>query len=652
MTLFFADLVREASFAVGAGDLALGGALPGHRRFADAVPPGARFHYCIAGVTQPDEWETGEGQIGSGDTLVRLPLASSSGGAAVAFSAGLKTIALTVAAAWFEDQEAGSVSNDDIAALEASLADKAPLAGASFTGPVSAPSLTLVTSLAVGDGGTGGSSAAEARANLGLQIGTDVAAQDATLAALAGLDAAPGLIEQTGADSFAKRAIGTGAAASLITRGDGDGRYASAAHAHAIADVAGLQAGLDAKAPAASPSLTGTPTAPTPPGGTNDTQLATTAFVRSEVAALVGAAPAALDTLNELAASLGNDPNFAAATTSALAGKQPLDAELSALAALTGAADKLPYFTGPGVAALADFSAYGRSLADDADAAAARATLGLGTIATQSAGAVAITGGSIAGITDLALADGGTGASSAGAARNNLGLAIGSDVQAFHANLTAFGGLGLIADRLPYANGAGSLALATFTAAGRTVAAAAGVTGTGNVAFSASPTFTGTITAAAVAATSLTAQGTTSSARIVVKKTDGTAGQMRVNYIGYQDLAGNEHGFVGFAASGADTLHLWNSLGATQVNAATGYTISLRVNNMEVAAASATGLNLAGTLSVAGTQVAAARRTGWTAPSGTATRAGFATGTASTQQVAEALKALIDDLVAHGLIGS
>ena len=57
MALFFADLVREASWGTGTGDLPLGGALPGHRRFADAVPAGARFYYCVAGVTRPDEWE-------------------------------------------------------------------------------------------------------------------------------------------------------------------------------------------------------------------------------------------------------------------------------------------------------------------------------------------------------------------------------------------------------------------------------------------------------------------------------------------------------------------------------------------------------------------------------------------------------------------
>lgn len=84
-------------------------------------------------------------------------------------------------------------------------------------------------------------------------------------------------------------------------------------------------------APLASPALTGKPTAPTAAQASNDTQLATTAFVKAALAALVASSPEALDTLNELAAALGNDPNFATTMTNALAGKQPLDNTLTAL---------------------------------------------------------------------------------------------------------------------------------------------------------------------------------------------------------------------------------------------------------------------------------------------------------------------------------
>jgi len=169
MSLFFADLVREVSIGTGSGDLALGGALPGHRRFADSVPPGARFHYAVAGVSHAGEWETGEGELGSGGTLLRLPLASSAGGAAVDFSPGLKTVALTVGAAWFASQEEGeAIGIADVEGLAAALDGKAALAGAAFTGALSAPTLTLGSALAIADGGTGASSPAAARTNLGL----------------------------------------------------------------------------------------------------------------------------------------------------------------------------------------------------------------------------------------------------------------------------------------------------------------------------------------------------------------------------------------------------------------------------------------------------------------------------------------------------
>lgn len=89
----------------------------------------------------------------------------------------------------------------------------------------------------------------------------------------------------------------------------------------AQSQVTGLAAALALLAPLASPALTGTPTAPTASGGTNTTQIATTAFVKAAVDALISGAPGALDTLDELAAALADDASYAATITTALAGK-------------------------------------------------------------------------------------------------------------------------------------------------------------------------------------------------------------------------------------------------------------------------------------------------------------------------------------------
>ncbi|EJX9782998.1 prophage tail fiber N-terminal domain-containing protein [Salmonella enterica] len=85
------------------------------------------------------------------------------------------------------------------------------------------------------------------------------------------------------------------------------------------------------KAPLDSPAFTGTPTTPTPPDDAKGLQTANAEFVRKLIAALVGSVPESLDTLQELADALGNDPNFATTIVNKLAGKQPLDDTLTAL---------------------------------------------------------------------------------------------------------------------------------------------------------------------------------------------------------------------------------------------------------------------------------------------------------------------------------
>ncbi len=88
--------------------------------------------------------------------------------------------------------------------------------------------------------------------------------------------------------------------------------------------VTGLIADLALKAPLASPTLTGTPAAPTPSGNDNSTKIATTAYVDRAIGNLVNGAPGLLDTLEEIADALGDDPNFAATMTAQVALKAPL----------------------------------------------------------------------------------------------------------------------------------------------------------------------------------------------------------------------------------------------------------------------------------------------------------------------------------------
>lgn len=116
------------------------------------------------------------------------------------------------------------------------------------------------------------------------------------------------------------------------------------------------------KAPLDSPAFTGTPTTPTPPDDATGLEMANAAFVRKLLAALVDSSPEALDTLNELAAALGNDPNFATTITNALAGKQPLNDVLTAVGQITPRKNSLLYYNERGNLTLTDLTGRAKSL--------------------------------------------------------------------------------------------------------------------------------------------------------------------------------------------------------------------------------------------------------------------------------------------------
>ena len=132
--------------------------------------------------------------------------------------------------------------------------------------------------------------------------------------------------------------------------------------------------------------------------------------------------------------------------------------------------------SGAGVIEEITCTAAGRALLDDADAAAQRTTLGIDTDDSVTFGTVTadlsstnatITGGTITGITDLAIADGGTGASTAANARQNLGVEIGVDIQAYDAGLQSIAGLTTAANQGIYLTASDTYAVYSFTAAGR-----------------------------------------------------------------------------------------------------------------------------------------------------------------------------------------
>lgn len=142
-------------------------------------------------------------------------------------------------------------------------------------------------------------------------------------------------------------------------------------------DVEALRRLIALKADLNNPVFTGIPAAPTAADNDSSQQIANTEFVMRAIASLIDSSPEALNTLNELAQALGNDPNFATTVTNALAGKQPLNALLTAFSGLATSANKFPYFTGTDKVALAAITSTARALLSQSSIEGMQTTLGL-----------------------------------------------------------------------------------------------------------------------------------------------------------------------------------------------------------------------------------------------------------------------------------
>jgi hypothetical protein len=269
-------------------------------------------------------------------------------------------------------------------------------------------------------------SASDQRTTLGLAIGTNVQAYDAGLQSIAGLATASGqFIYTTASDTYATTTLTSAgrdllddanAAAQRTTLGLGT-IATQAANAVAITGgsvvVSGLTSTISSLGTVSiangSATLSGLTSSVSSLGTATITGGSITGITDLAVADGGTGASTAADARTNLGLAIGTNV-------------QAYDAGLQSISNLTTLPNQYLYTTAADVYAPGTITAAGRALLDDADATAQRATLGLDTIATQAASNVAITGGSIAGITDLAIADGGTGASTAANARTNLGL--------------------------------------------------------------------------------------------------------------------------------------------------------------------------------------------------------------------------------------
>ena len=272
---------------------------------------------------------------------------------------------------WTVESEAVARTSLGLGSIATQAADNVSITGGSLSG---------ITDLAIADGGTNASDVSEARSNLGLEIGVDVQAYDADLA-----DLADGKLTSTKVQ-YGEYFIATDGTNGQVWTSDGDGVGAWGD----IGGITGAATTIDTEDLAASRAII----------SNTDGKIAVSDITTTELGYIDGVT-------SNIQTQLNN--------------KQDKDDHLSDIADLSHSDGNFIVSNG---------SKWTVENGSDA-----RTSLGLGTIATQAANNVAITGGSVTGITDITVADGGTGASDVSTARSNLGLEIGVDVQAYDADL-------------------------------------------------------------------------------------------------------------------------------------------------------------------------------------------------------------------------
>ncbi|ECE0699884.1 shikimate transporter, partial [Salmonella enterica subsp. houtenae] len=274
--------------------------------------------------------KTSEANADASRTAAGDSAAAAAASATAAQTSAERAGASETAAKTSETQAASSAGEAGASATAAAASEKAAAASAAEA-KTSETNAATSASTAAASATAASSSASEASSHAAASdTSASLAAQSSTTAGAAATraeDAAKRAEDIADVISLEDASLTKKGIVKLSSATDSDSE-ALAATPKAVKTVMGE---VQTKAPLDSPAFTGTPTTPTPPDDAKGLQTANAEFVRKLIAALVGSVPESLDTLQELADALGNDPNFATTVLNKLAGKQPLDDTLTAL---------------------------------------------------------------------------------------------------------------------------------------------------------------------------------------------------------------------------------------------------------------------------------------------------------------------------------